>query len=291
MADALPTMIESRAYAKINLGLRVLRKRDDGYHDIETIFHRIDLYDTITIERAATIQFRSDDPSLPQGDDNLCVKAAKLLCAAAGTQHGARIRLSKRIPVGAGLGGGSSDASSTLRALVKLWNLAISDTELAEIALQLGSDVPYFLRHDSAYATGRGEKLKYFRLDFPCWILVVYPDIHISTAWAYQQIVPNEHSSELNLKESLLEFYDKPDKLRSILRNDFESPVFNVYPELQSVKHAMEQAGAFVAQLSGSGSALYALFQKQDGAEKAEHLLQSRYRTFLTPPSFRVDVL
>ena len=176
-----------RAYAKINLGLRILRKRADGYHDIETIFYRIQPYDEIVLELSHGISLVCNNSELPTDEGNLCVRAAGMLQQHYDIIERVHISLKKSIPVGAGLGGGSSDAASVLTGLVELWKLPASENDLRSFAVQLGSDVPYFLEPGTAYGTGRGEKLDYFDFDFPYWIVLVYPNIHISTAWAYRE--------------------------------------------------------------------------------------------------------
>ncbi|MBI4811284.1 MAG: 4-(cytidine 5'-diphospho)-2-C-methyl-D-erythritol kinase [Ignavibacteriales bacterium] len=183
-----------KAYAKINLGLRILRKRDDGYHDIDTVFHRVDLYDEIYLEPSSTIKVFSNESNLPTDEGNLCIRAAQLLREYSGIEKGVNISLTKNIPIGAGLGGGSSDAAATLIGLTKFWEVDVSQIDLYKLALQLGSDVPYFLKFGTAHATGRGEILDYFDINIPHWIVIVYPNIHISTAWAYQEI----HNSQFS---------------------------------------------------------------------------------------------
>ena len=143
-----------RAHAKINLGLRILGRRDDGYHDIETVFHRIALHDEIELETAPALTVESSDPAAPGGEETICHRAAGLLRERLGIERGASIRIRKNIPVGAGLGGGSADAALVLRELPRVWGLSATDETLRDLALQLGSDVPYFLGTGSALRTG-----------------------------------------------------------------------------------------------------------------------------------------
>jgi 4-diphosphocytidyl-2-C-methyl-D-erythritol kinase len=143
-----------RAYAKINLGLRILRKRTDGYHDIETLFHRIDLFDEILLERADRILLSSSSPGVPDNEDNLCILSARAIQKHTSSDQGVSIALRKNIPVGAGLGGGSSDAAAVLLGLESLWKVKLQPAERLEIARKLGADVPYFLREGSASASG-----------------------------------------------------------------------------------------------------------------------------------------
>lgn len=190
-----------RAYAKINLGLRVVRKRADEFHDIETVFHRINLFDEIELTpHTKGISLRSSNTQLPRDSSNLCVQAALLFQKETNTHKGVDILLQKNIPVGAGLGGGSSDAAAVLFALSELWNTPVPFTTLRELALQLGSDVPYFLLDGTAYATGRGEMLEYFPFEIPYWIATVFPNEQIFTKWAYHNVTPDD-SRKKTLKE------------------------------------------------------------------------------------------
>jgi 4-diphosphocytidyl-2-C-methyl-D-erythritol kinase len=278
------TMIQMKAYAKINLGLRIIAKRADGYHDIETILHRIDVYDELSFINGQTISFESDAPDLPSGEDNLCIRAARLLASHRGVKAGAHISLRKKIPAGAGLGGGSSDAAATLLGLNKLWGLDMKAGELLPLAAQLGSDVPYFLRDGTAYATGKGEILEYFPLQLPYWIVVLYPDIHVSTAWAYQQMALENPNRTDNLRKNLLEHLHDGERLRQSVGNDFEPTVFRAHPELGELKQLYYDHGALFAQMSGSGSSIYGLFESERGAKSVCETLAGRGKVFLTLP-------
>ena len=292
--------IKLRAYAKINLGLRILKKRDDGYHDIETVFHRVNPYDEIILRSSSKISFESDSPHLLTDDNNLCVKAAKLLQRWSGKENGVHILLKKNIPIGAGLGGGSSDATSTLIGLVKLWNINIKKEELSKLALQLGSDVPYFLDDLTAYATGRGEVLEYFKLEIPYWIVLVYPNIHIKTKWAYESLYDprfakheqtiDKQISGITLKQILLQNIHDPSKLNHLVRNDFEPIVLHEHKIVSHVKESIYSAGAKFAQMSGSGSAVYGFFNSKKDTANAAAILKKNYQVFVTPPDFNVDM-
>jgi 4-diphosphocytidyl-2-C-methyl-D-erythritol kinase len=277
-------MIQLNAYAKINLGLRILGKRPDGYHDIETILHRIDVHDELTFTNAESVLLESDAPELPSGEDNLCIKAARLLISHSGAKEGAHIALRKNIPVGAGLGGGSSDAAATLLGLNRLWSLGMNVVELLPLASQLGSDVPYFLRDGTAVATGRGEILEYFPLQLPYWIVVLYPDIHVSTAWAYRQITTRTSKRRDTLRNNLVEHLHNGEKLRQSVGNDFEVPVFGAHPGLAELKQLYYDHGAFFSQMSGSGSSVYGLFESERGAKSVCETFAGRGKIFLTRP-------
>lgn len=275
-----------RAYAKINIGLRILRKRPDGYHDIETVFHRIDLFDVIDLSQAEEIVVAASSSEVPADESNLCHKAARLLQDHLHRTVGVRIAITKNIPVGAGLGGGSSDAATVLRALPRLWNVSIDEPTLQALALQLGSDVPYFLGRGSAVGRGRGEVLEPFELQIPYTILVCNPNIPISTGWAYANVVPDSSPTQ-DLKHIVTEGMRKPALLVDALRNDFEEPVFAHYPEIRQIKETMMRNGAVYASLSGSGSSVFGFFPDAGDAGTTAHTLRAKgWRTFLTPPHF-----
>lgn len=289
-------MINTKAYAKINLGLRVLSKREDGYHNIETVFHRVYPHDEISLKPSSSIFLICDNPLLSTDDSNLCVRAAKLLQEYTGIKDGVKIFLKKNIPLGAGLGGGSSDAASTLLGLVKLWNINITHDELQKIALQLGSDVPYFLKPGTAYATGRGEILEDFKLEIPFWIVLVYPNIHISTAWAYQAIhdpkLTKHHTnirhqtSDVSLKQILLQNINDPQQFNHLLHNDFEPIVLHANKTIAHLKLSLYSVGAKFAQMSGSGSSVYGFFIEEKNAMDTLNKLNKSYMVFITPPNF-----
>ena len=278
-----------RAYAKINLLLRILRKRDDGYHELETLFHPIDLFDEIELDATGTaLRCTSDNPALPNDESNLCLRAAGLLQTASGSATGATIRVKKRIPIGAGLGGGSADAAAVLTGLNVLWNTGFSLPDLQRLGLQLGSDVPYFLVGGPAYATGRGEVLAPFDLSLPYWIVVVVPPVSVSTAWAYSVCTPRNEPplGPVSLRKSLQS--TDGSQISSALVNDFVGAVSSSYPHVPETVHTLLQAGALHAQMSGSGSSVYGLFSTRETAESAVGKLPPDRITAITSPSFRL---
>ncbi|MGA9406024.1 MAG: 4-(cytidine 5'-diphospho)-2-C-methyl-D-erythritol kinase [Bacteroidota bacterium] len=275
-----------KAYAKINLGLRVLRKREDGFHDIETIFHRINVFDELALEPSdAVISISCDNQRIPTDENNLCWKAVELLRSEIGTTRGASVHIKKKIPIGAGLGGGSSDAATVLIALPSLWNISIDAATLADIALNIGSDVPFFLHNKSAYAVGRGERLSFVKLSLPYFVLVVTPGIHISTAWAYGEL--SKHRAPSAERNTL---YDGATctvaGISSLMENDFEAVVFRAHPEIARLKQELLSHGAAFALLSGSGSSVFGLFKDETNARQAEKFFRPRYFVSLTPPNF-----
>ncbi len=275
------------AYAKINLGLYVVARRPDGYHDIETVFSRIGIADDITFSPAQDIDVSCSSPEVPAGALNICHVAARRLQERCHIAAGVRIHIAKHIPVGAGLGGGSADAALVLRELPGFWGCAPDYTERARIALEIGSDVPFFLGNDAAVGRGRGEILEYFHLDIPYTILLCNPNIHVSTAWAYSRITPGTAGKPDDLRSLVTAGMQDPDLLRTHLRNDFEGVVFEAHSEVRDIKERMLQAGAVFALMSGSGSTVYAFFADAVPARAlAGEFHAAGYTTSLTPPHF-----
>jgi 4-diphosphocytidyl-2-C-methyl-D-erythritol kinase len=283
-----PTTITLQAYAKINLGLHILRKRADGYHDIETVFHRVNLFDSVTVERSTNegIAIRCTHPEIPTDENNLCYKGAKLFYSEIDHLPDLSITIEKDIPVGAGLGGGSSDAAAILQACNMLYGYPLGDDTLGVIASRIGSDVPYFLQPGSAYATGRGEVLDYFHLELPYWIVLIYPRIHIDTKWAYQSSTPNHSLKKIAMKSLVQDNLLQPRTWVNALRNDFEPVVFGKFPVILRVKEALLKAGADFALLSGSGSSVFGLYQDEIYAREIAESLSSTYNVWITPPFF-----
>ena len=258
------------SYAKINLGLRLLRKREDGYHDIATVFQQIDLHDRITFQRTrGPIRITSSHPGLPLTEENLIHRAFTLFQETLGIRGGLEAHVHKQIPVGAGLGGGSSNAAVTLTAANRLWGTKLRPDDLAKIAAQIGSDVPFFLRGGTALGQGRGEILAPLVWLTDYWVVLVYSGIHVSTTWAYRQAKINLTKEEKFTKFRAI-FEKKPvHALRKTLKNDLEGVVFRRHPVLRELKEKMYKRDAFYASMSGSGSSVYGLFFHQEDAEKA----------------------
>lgn len=253
--------------AKINIGLNVVRKRDDGFHDLETVFYPInfcDVLEIITPEKNFTeigFSFSSTGIEIP-GSSNLCEKAWQLLQKHFPDKINEKqtlMHLHKIIPIGAGLGGGSSDAAFTLKMLNTIFSLGISKNKLIEFASQLGSDCAFFMENSPVIAHGRGNEMQNISLNLDAYFLMlVVPNIHISTALAFSEIKPKE--PEKNLEELILSDIHT---WKSAIKNDFEVPVFKKFPELKSIKEKLYELGATYASLSGSGSALYGIFSKK----------------------------
>lgn len=234
------------APAKLNLFLHITGRREDGYHDLQTVFQLIDLADDIHIQvrRDGVIERQAGPEGVPAEAD-LVIRAARALQAATGSELGANLSVTKRIPMGGGLGGGSSDAATVLVALNQMWNCGLNENDLAAIGVKLGADVPVFVRGHSAWAEGRGERLT--RVDLPeCWYVLVHPQVHVPTAVVFQAPELTRNSPPITMRGFL----------ESGGRNDFEPVVRKRYPE---VADALEWLGQFApARLTGTGSCIFA---------------------------------
>ena len=257
------------APAKLNLFLHVNGRRPDGYHDLQTVFQLLDLSDQIAIEATDDPHIeRLEGPAAVDPDSDLCIRAALALRAATGVPRGARIRLRKRIPIGGGLGGGSSDAATVLAVLNRLWGTGLSGDRLAEIGLALGSDVPIFVRGSSAWAEGRGEKLTSLELP-PAWYLVVYPGVAVVTAAIFQAPELTRNSPLITIRAL------SPD----LARNDCEPVVRSRYP---AVAAALDWVGARArARLSGTGSCVFAAFASAAEAERVAARVPDEWTAFV----------
>ena len=274
-----------KSHAKINLGLKVVNKREDGYHNIDSIFIELNLHDTISFSRSDTFSLSTNFPDLPDDCSNLVTKAYSLLHPYKEKSIlEYKIHVEKKIPMGSGLGGGSSNAAATLNALNNLWKLNFSLQELEKMGAKLGADVPFFIKGGVQLVEGIGDILTSVDpnlLEGYSFLLVV-PPIHISTPWAY-----NALNKTLQPNKRLPKFppLSKPMKWE-LFDNDFERVIRKTYPEISNIKEKLQNAGALYAGLSGSGSTVFGVF---DNHQKAEALLEnfSPYQTFLSSPVFR----
>lgn len=237
-----------KSFAKINWSLRITGKRADGFHDLETIFQTISLHDELFFRDADAFSLTCDDPSIPTDESNLVLRAARAVNA-----RPAAIELRKRIPAGGGLGGGSSNAAATLRALGGDRN------DLHELALQLGSDVPFFLLGGTAYATGRGEVLTPMPPRSGVPLLLVLPEERVLTKEAFARVT--RYSPPLGI-DAYTHGYEQ-------FSNDFEEPVFAMLPRLRELKQRLYEAGAIFAAMSGSGSTLFGAFESAAARDAA----------------------
>ena len=240
---------------KINLGLHILRKREDGYHDLETVFYPLPWLDVLEVIQSESFQFTSSGLQIPvSAEENICTKAYELIKTDFDLPP-VHIHLHKVIPSGAGLGGGSADGAFTLKLLNKKFNLGLSEAQLIDYALKLGSDCPIFIINKPCFASGRGEKLITIDLDLSNYkIVVVHPAIHIPTAWAFQQLQLT--AKTISIKQAIQHPITEWNGLNE---NDFEKPVFERYPEIKSLKEMLVSKGALFASLTGSGSAVFAI--------------------------------
>lgn len=267
--------MQVRAPAKINLTLRVLGKRADGYHELESVMQMITLSDLLTLDSAEELTFTCSDPTL-ENDDNLVVRAARLLEPFNAISRGARIHLEKRIPVQAGLGGGSSDAAAVLLALNELWEIRKPLDELAPMAASLGSDVPFFLYTPTAIVRGRGEDITPLPHRAPCHIVLGKPGAGLSTAKIYSELRAHLHLTarsphQLPETQSMARALQKGDMaaIAGALANDLEGPALVQMPELYHIRERMLQLGALGVLLCGSGSAVFGIFPDEDTARHA----------------------
>lgn len=259
----------SYANAKINIGLNITSKRADGYHTLETLFYPYPLYDIIELyaKESAETTMEITGMDLPLGDDNLCLRAYRLLAS----QHAlpaVHIHLHKQIPFGAGLGGGSSDAAFILKMLNQYFALNLEEPTLQGLAAKLGADCPFFIKNQAMYATGIGTDLLPIDLDLSDrYIVLVKPQVHVSTVEAYQQVKPM--SSEHDLREIVkLPLQD----WKFYIKNDFEDSLFERYPLIREAKLALYEKGALYASMSGSGSAVYGIFAEPVDLSSLEHI-------------------
>jgi len=265
------------APAKLNLGLEVIDRRDDGFHEIATIFVAIDLYDRVTLSPADDLELHSDDDPLA-GEVNLALRALRLLCDETGHPGGARIDLCKRIPVASGLGGASSDAAAALLGGRELWRLDVGDSRLHDLATSLGSDVPFFLRGGCAISRGRGDRLEPLPLPAQCWFVVVVPDVRIpaKTASLYARLNADDFSdgSLITAQATRLRAGLGPDV--TLLVNAFARPLYTMVPALADLPDTMRDAGAESVAISGAGPAHFALVADRAQAEHVAARLRER---------------
>ncbi len=258
-----------RTSAKVNLALEVLGKRGDGYHEIATVLQAVDLFDRLTMETADILSLHADDPELPTDDGNLVMRAARLLQKTAGIEKGARLRLQKRIPVAAGLGGGSSDAAATLLGLNRLWGLRWPRARLQELAVELGMDVPFFLGTGRAVARGRGERLQVLPGGGGYALVLVNPRTPLSTREVYGRVPAGWHAEPTGT-ERVIEALRRRNvaALAAALTNNLERVVEPVLPVIGRMKAALLAAGALGAIMSGSGPTVFGLARSLDHARQ-----------------------
>ena len=283
--------VRVHAPAKVNLGLRVMGELKDGTHSVATIYQAVDLFDDVELalgDEGIRIWVHGQRrEGVPEGEDNLAVRAAEALVAATGTSSGVEIRLTKRIPPGAGLGGGSSDAAAVLHGLSLLLDKPVAREELAEIAAALGADVPFFLEGGTALGYHRGGHLVLLPPPPTLPALLVVPDIQVSTFWAY-------HAWDLQHRRAPADSVGQPLRWQlgmddlARCRNDFEPVVFGKFPEIEGVHRTLEEGKPVVARLSGTGSACFALYREAVRRDAEAERLADVYRNHPDYGIFRV---
>ena len=276
-------MLTLKAYAKINLTLEALGRRDDGYHEVATIMQTIDLHDIVRLSHADDLALTCDDPAL-QSPDNLAYKAAALLRQESGYTGGARIAIEKAIPVSAGLGGGSSDAAATLIGLNELWQLDRTPAQLETIAAKLGSDVPFLLKGGTAIGLGRGERIRRLPPADVQWLVVVTPDApHTGdtpskTAALYGMLTPANYTRGFLTRKLEARIRGGGDVPPQFLFNVFDDIAFQAYPALERCWNTFTELGAREIHLSGSGPSMYALMPRREVGTAIHLLLRHKHR-------------
>ena len=272
--------------AKINLRLEILRKREDGYHELKTIFQKISLQDTLhfSLKEGKGISITTSDPRLPVGKTNLIYRATQSISKRSNYSGGVAVEIEKRIPLGAGLGGGSSNAATTLKGLNQLLETKLSQKELMELGLEIGADVPFFFFKGAALGSGIGERLK--KIELPnLWFVLIYPNFEVSTQWAYQNFDKRFSGPTLSKQQpssrkakglTNQQFHINLDKflkthkgVSQILLNHLEAVVSKEYPQIDVMKKMLFSAGATGALMTGSGPTVFGLFTEERIARKA----------------------
>lgn len=285
--------ITVKAYAKINLGLDVIRKRSDGYHDVSMIMQTVNLHDTISIKktRFQSISLQSNLYYLPNDRRNLVYKAAELFCENCSVTSGLSIHINKRIPIAAGLAGGSANAAATLQGLNTLFEIGLSLEELMALGIKLGADVPYCLLMGTALSEGIGEILTPLPSMPHCYILLVKPNVSISTKHVYENLLLDENNTRHPDISSMINALEGNDihKLTSYMDNILETVTAKEYPVIEKIKATMKENGALASLMSGSGPTVFGIFKDYIEAEKAYRFFRSsRYgkQIYLTKPYF-----
>jgi len=292
-SSVVPLSIRVIAPAKINLVLRILDRRPDGYHNLWSLMQTVRVEDEIAIARTAAhsvVTLRCDDPSLKTDGSNLVYRAAVAVMEQSGRAEGLDITLTKRIPLGAGLGGGSSDAAATIIGLNRLFNLGWSAEKMANVGQTLGSDVPFFFFAPSATVAGRGEHVAPVRIQGTRWAVLVNPGFPVETKWAYQQLSANRGGVvPLSQSHALLEQASELswEQVVEAAENDFERPVFQAYPLLHEIKHRLLAHGAEAALLSGSGATVFGVFRDETRARQAQAVFHNerQFKVFVAQTS------
>lgn len=274
--------LQLKAYGKINLGLDVIRKRPDGYHDLDMIMQMVDVYDDVIIEKKAgeEIVVKADAAVLSNGKDNLAYMAAKMLFDEFGIKSGVEITIHKRIPIAGGMAGGSSDCATTLIGINEMFNLGLSKQQLMERGVKLGADVPYCVLGGTAIARGIGEVLTPLPTPPQCHVIIAKPPISVSTAYVYGHIRPDEITKRPDIEQMTLAIKEQDlNKLSDLLYNVMEEVTVSEYPVIEKLKSVMLENGALNSIMSGSGPTVFGLFDDRKKAQAAMKALDSKELT------------
>jgi len=270
--------------SKVNIGLKVLNQRDDGYHNIYTVFQELDFGDSITIEKTDSgCTIKSNVDWIPTDKSNMCHKAYSAIKTKFPDLGGISIHIEKNVPIGSGLGGGSANAAAVLKGMNELYGLGLSNSELENIGTSVGADVPFFIGGGTQLGEGIGDKLTLLPSHIQGTYLLVIPDVSISTPWAYSELINKLNSEEL--MPNFAGFFSGDYASLKIFENDFERIVIPAYPEIGAIKRKLLELGARFASLSGSGSTVYGIFDEDASAKEAELFFRPTHQTILANPT------
>ena len=272
------------SYSKVNIGLKVLSQRDDGYHNINTIFQELNFGDSIDIEkRDCGFKIIANVDWIPTNKSNICYKAYTEIKKEFSEVKGIHIKIDKKIPIGSGLGGGSANAAALLKGIKNIYKLEVTESKLEEIGSEVGADVPFFIRGKTQLGEGIGDKLTQLPKAIIGTYLLVIPKISIRTEWAYSVIKNRLNNQNKNAKFS--SFSNEDYSSLQIFENDFEQIVIPAYPEIGAIKSKLLNLGARFASLSGSGSTVYGVYDDEASAKEAELLFHTSHQTILANPT------
>ncbi len=276
-----------KAYAKINLGLDVVRRLENGYHEVKMVMQTVGIYDELTLKRTAEgIRVTTDTEELPTNEDNLIYRAAKIMMEEYGLEGGVHIHLKKNIPIAAGMAGGSTDAAATFKGMNRLFDLECTLEELMKLGVRVGADVPYCILGGTALAEGIGEKLTSLNPAPDCYVLVAKPDISVSTKYVYEALDSGEIEAHPDIDGMVAAIWEE--SLQGILDrmgNVLETVTVREYPVIAELKERMKELGALNSLMSGSGPTVFGIFVNEVIAREAFHEMKKEYpacRMFLT---------
>ncbi|MCF7797805.1 MAG: 4-(cytidine 5'-diphospho)-2-C-methyl-D-erythritol kinase [Lentisphaeria bacterium] len=261
------------AHCKINLALQILGRRPDGYHELDTVFQELAFGDTLHFEPQERFELEMTGVNFDDGGDNIIQRAHTLFSEKTEKEIGCRVTLEKRVPAGSGLGGGSADGAAMLKALNQISGLALPDEQLIDMAVQLGADVPFFIRGGVQHGRGVGERLEPLKLTFHHPVLLVIPPVQVSTKQAFEGLKLKLTDQQVPVTFGRLL---TKDDVKQLFENHFEPSVFHTYPQIGAIKRDLQTQGAWFASLSGSGSTVYGVFEDRKLAEAAQFYFQQQ---------------